>query len=82
MKLAHRISNGQATELEVWVEPWCHAYKVPCGSTLTLHFEAASPEAAQLIVETTAERLVIWFSTDEEPSAELDGARVPPSWER
>jgi hypothetical protein len=81
MKLAHRINNRQVTELEVWVEPWCHAYQVPCGSTLTFRFEAASPEAAQLIVETTQERLVIWFSTDQAPSAELDGTAVQPAWD-
>jgi hypothetical protein len=37
-------------------------------------------EDARVDTEITPERLVLWFSTDYNPKAELDGNPVQPAW--
>jgi len=81
MHMIYAVRNGHTDELEVWVEPWCHLYKVPRGSVLTFLYDAASEEEARVDTEPTPERLVVWFSTKFDPKAELDGNPVQPSWD-
>ena len=77
MPAAYEIRNELAEPLEVWVEPWCHPYRVPPGSTLKLTWQ---PGADPLHTELTPERLVVWPNSDREPDAELDGRRVAPDF--
>ena len=81
MHLIHSVKNERADELQVWVEPWCHPYKVPPGSVLVFYYEAASEEAARVDTVLTPELHVLYFNTDYHPRAELDGEHVEPAWD-
>ena len=81
MRLIHAVRNEQADELDVWVEPWCHPYRVPRRSVLVFHYEAKSEEAGRVDTQLTPESLVIWFSSAYAPTAELDGKPVEPVWD-
>ena len=74
---AYEIRNELADTLEVWVEPWCHSYKVPPGATLKLTYVAGSDP---LHTELNPELLAVWPNSDREPDAELDGRRIAPDF--
>lgn len=80
VKVEHRIRNEISDRLEVWVEPWCHPYKVRRGSVLTLRFKP-DRRCAGLEMELNCERLVVWPDSDHAPEAEIDGRKVEPDWE-
>jgi hypothetical protein len=77
VRAAFEIKNEIWDSLEVWVEPSCHSYPVPRGSTLNLLYTATGE--CPLSTEMTAERLVVWTNSDFEPMAELDGRSVRPN---
>lgn len=81
MRLIHSVKNEQADELWVMIEPWCHPYRVPRGSVLVFHYDAKSEDDGRVDTELTSECLVIWFSSDDVPTAELDGKHVEPAWD-
>ncbi len=81
MRLTYSVKNEQADELGVWLEPWCHPYRVPPGSVLIFHYEAKSEEAGRVDTELTPESLIIWFSSAYAPTAELDGKPVELTWD-
>jgi hypothetical protein len=76
MSAAFEIRNDMSDVLEVWIEPWCHPYYVPRGSTLGLSYKAEGT----LLTEHTAERLVVWLNSKYEPDAVLGGRRVLPDF--
>lgn len=78
MNAAYEIRNQVSEELEVWVEPWCHPYRVPRGSVLRLSY-AASAEYP-LHTEVTPGGIVVWTNSEREPAAELDGMAVAPDF--
>lgn len=80
MQLTYTVQNELADELNVWIEPFCHPYRVPQGSKLTLRCEATAERGGLLEMETNEQGLTFWFNTEYEPDAELDGTPVLPMW--
>jgi hypothetical protein len=74
----YEIRNEISESLEIWVEPWCHPYFVPRGSTLRLIYVASAEWP--ILTELTPERLVVWTNSKYEPTAELDGKAVSPDF--
>lgn len=74
----YEIRNDVADELEVWIEPWCHPYRIPRGAVLKLVYAAA--EGAPLYTEALPERLVVYTNSAYAPDAELNGQPVAPDF--
>ena len=81
MRLTFKLRNEHDAELEVDVEPWCFPYFVPRGSSLVLHYEAAScSDAIEEIEVRGAEWIAVWFDSSTPPDVEMDGKPVGPMW--
>jgi hypothetical protein len=74
----YEIRNDFCDELEVWIEPWCHPYRVPRGSVLKLSYNALPGVA--LHTEQMPDRLVVYTNSAYAPAAELDGRPVVPDF--
>ena len=77
MKAAYHIQNRSCDLLEVWVEPWCHPYRVPRDSVLRLSYVATRHA---LVTEFTPDGIAVWTNSRDEPSAELDGVAIAPDF--
>ena len=78
MKRTYLVVNERPGELDVWLEPWCHPYRVPDGSTLTFRYEASEGQGFQVETVATGVGLTVWLDSDYEPDVELDGSSVEP----
>jgi hypothetical protein len=78
MNAAFEIRNLLSEELHVWIEPWCHPYRVPKGSILRLSYAASTEHP--LHTEVTPDGIVVYTNSDHEPAAEVDGRAVAPDF--
>ena len=74
------VQNENAAGLGIWIEPWCHPYRVPKGSRLTLIYDVSGERSGLVEMEANTEGLTYWFDTDYAPDALLDGEPILPMW--
>ena len=71
------MSNAQADDLLVWLEPWAEEFLVPARSWVMLEMSNASAGAAPPEVDLTATQVTVWATGGGLVKVSIDGIVQP-----
>lgn len=73
------VSNVQAVDLLVWLEPWAEEFRVPPRSTVVLDITNSTSHSSSAGIEVTATNVVIWGDSGDLIAVSIDGV-LQDSW--